>query len=90
LGIDIADSVVKNIADRLIACSSAILSTFLGSIIQDSIISSKLSFSELYQKLILELFIISDKTFLESFQAFSIICLQGYFKAFCKILIAKS
>jgi hypothetical protein len=48
-GIEIAASVVRNIADKLIACSNAILSTFLGSIIHDSIISSNLSFAALYQ-----------------------------------------
>jgi hypothetical protein len=72
-----AASVVRNIADKLIACSRAILSTFLGSIIQDSIISSNCSKLALYQKLILELLNIFSMIFFESFQAFSTICFVG-------------
>gem|GEM_PF-2714586 len=77
-----AASVVRNIPAREIASSRATLSTFFGSIIQASIIFTKLSLAASYQKFISEFSITLLMITLHSFPAFSAICLIGYESAF--------
>jgi len=73
----IAHSVVRNIPAREIASSKATLTTFLGSTIQELIISIYLSFDASYQKFSSFDSNILLITTLHSFQAFSTICFIG-------------